>query len=128
MKRLTRIEEDVVKLLKLEEESDKLTASGHSTGFLGFGGSNELKKVKANIKSIKEKIVEHIEDLKESVDDLRDCEEDIKDLQDDLYELTELGKYANFKPLDGKGMSIATQLIKNKKDTDAQKLKSIFEL
>jgi len=128
LKRLTRIEEDVVKLLKLEEESDKLTASGHSTGFLGFGGSNELKKVKANIKSIKEKIVEHIEDLKESVDDLRDCEEDIKDLQDDLYELTELGKYANFKPLDGKGMSIATQLIKNKKDTDAQKLKSIFEL
>lgn len=125
---LTRIEEDVVKLLKLEEKSDKLTASGHSSGFLGFGGSNELKKVKANINAIKEKIVEHKDDLEECVEELRDCEEDIKDLQEDLYELTELDKYAHFKPLDGKGMSIATQLLKNKKDTDAQKLKSIFEL
>jgi hypothetical protein len=125
---LIKIEKDVVKLLKLEEELRVLLDSGKSEGFLGFGGDKNVKKKKSDIKDIKERIVEHKEKLEDSVEELHDCEEDIKDLQEDLYELTGLEKYANFKPLEGKGIGIANQLIKSIKDTDSQTLKGLFEL
>jgi hypothetical protein len=60
--------------------------------------------------------------------ELRDCERDIKDLQEELFELTQLGKYADFKSLEGKGISIVEQLVNNKKNTDTQILRNIFEL
>lgn len=125
---LIKIEKDVVKLLKLEEELRELLESGKSEGFWGFGGDKNVKKKKSDIKDIKERIVEHKEKLEDSVEELHDCEEDIKDLQEDLYELTGLEKYANFKPLEGKGIGIANQLIKSIKDTDSKTLKELLEL
>lgn len=90
---ILKIEGKVVKLLKLEDEMCSLTENGHSSGFLGLGGSKELKKVKSDIKEIKEEIEKDKNNLARSLRDLRYCERDIKDLQEELYELTKLEKY-----------------------------------
>ncbi len=128
MKELIRIEEDVENLLLFEEKLHKLTESGKGSGFFGFGGSKEVRELKSDIKYVKEKIKEHKLSLKGKVGELKNCEKEIKGLQTDLFELTNLDKYSNFKPLEGKGINIACSLIEDLKDSDSQSLKLLFEI
>lgn len=125
---ILKIEKEVSNLLKLEEELQNLIASGKSDGFFGFGGDKNVKKKKSDIKDVKERIIELKEKLEDSVEDLQDCEEDIKDYQEDLYELTGLEKYKSYKPVEGKGIDLAHQLIKSIKNSDSQMLRNLFEL
>jgi len=125
---LLNIEKDIFKLLKLEEEMNNLTKNGHSSGFFGFGGSKELKKIKTDIKVVQDAIGKEQTELARRQRELRYCERDVKDLQEELFELTQLEKYADFKPLEGKGISMVEQLVNCKKITDTQMLRNLFGL
>ena len=121
---IVRIEEESLKLISWDDKLNSLIKEGKSTGFWGFGGSKEVNNVKSKMKPIKERISDHKDKLSDLIDELESCESDIKEYSDELYELTGLEKYSSFEPLDGKGISIARQLVKSK--IDPNNFKAIF--
>ena len=123
---IVHIEEETIKILSCEEKLNKLKQEGKSTGFWGFGGSDEVNEVRSQMDDIKERISDYKDKLDEVLDDLEECEDNIKEYSDELYELTGNKKYAAIDKLDGKGIAIARQLQKSK--IEPSKLRTIFGL